>query len=625
MRRMRRIGLWRRGLRIGGIRLRNHPFIRAVGLLRPERRLATALAMAGGATASFQVIEPLVFGRAINALSTGADPLRYVFFWCFLSLAGFGVSVVISLTADRLAHRRRLGTMAGFAEHLLALPPAFHQQARSGRLMRIMISGCETLFFFWLPLLREQLTNAVVLALLVPVAVWTNWRLSLVLVALMVLYTAINVLVIRRTSTGQAAVESRFTDLSGQLGDLLGNVTVLQSFLAVPGELRSIHGSLTDLLARQYPVLNWWALMSVLTRGASSFSIVAIFAIGTWLAAKGQANVGDIVAFVGFATLLIGRLDQFTTYVMGMFQKAPSLGQFFETLDERSHIVERLDAPDLVVSAGHVRFENVSFRYPTGSGAINGVSFEAKPGETVAIVGPTGSGKSTLLGLLQRAYDPEEGSITIDGQDIREVSLASLRAAIGVVFQEAGLFNRTICENIAMGDPDASFDEIREAATMAGAAEFIDRKPEGYASAVGDRGQGLSGGERQRIAIARALLKDAPILILDEATAALDVATETRLQESLDRLREGRTTFVIAHRLSTIRSADRVIVLDQGRIAEEGEFEELAHGEGIFSRLVRDAGIVVGKRARVIAGLLAGGSRRAEPSIAEIEKRGSTG
>lgn len=577
----------------------------------PRATAGDLLALAGSATAALQVIEPLLFGHAINALSRGNNPLAYVAFWCLLSLSGFGASVMISLSADRLAHRRRLGTMAAFAEHLLALPPAYHQGARSGRLMRIMISGCETLFSFWLPLLREQVINAMILTLLVPVAIWTNWRLSLVLVALMIVYTAVNLLVIRRTSSGQAAVESRFTDLSGQLGDLLGNVTVLQSFLAVPGELRSIHGSLTDLLARQYPVLNWWALMSVLTRGASSFSIVAIFAIGTWLAGRGQASVGDIVAFVGFATLLIGRLDQFTNYVMGLFQRAPALAQFFEVLDERSHIVEQPDAPDLAVSTGHVRFDNVSFQYPTGSGAIHGVSFEAKPGETIAIVGPTGSGKSTLLGLLQRAYDPEGGSITIDGQDLRSVSLASLRASIGVVFQEAGLFNRTICENIAMGDPDATFGEIQEAARMAGADDFIVRKPDGYRSAVGDRGQGLSGGERQRIAIARALLKNAPILILDEATAALDVATEAKLQESLDRLREGRTTFVIAHRLSTIRSADRVIVLDQGRIVEQGGFEELAHGGGIFSRLVRDAGLAVGRQARAVVNLVSNHSQAA--------------
>jgi glucan exporter ATP-binding protein len=577
---------------------------RAIGLLAPEKGRSIALVAAGGMVALLQVAEPLLFGRAINALTQRANPLGYVGLWCLLSIGGFAASVTVSLQADRLAHRRRLGAMAGFIEHLLALPPAFHTEARSGRLMRIMISGCETLFALWLPLLREQLTNFVILTVLLPVALWTNWRLALVLLGLMLVYAVVNLLVVRRTSTGQAQVDYRFTDLSGHLGDLFGNVPVLQSFLAVPGELRTIRGSIRELLAAQYPVLNWWALMAVLTRGASSISIVAIFGIGSFLAARGQATVGDIVSFVGFATLLIARLDQFTNFAMGVFQRRPALAQFFGVLDERSHIVEKPDATELAVAHGHVRFEAVSFRYPTGSGAVHEVSFEALPGETVAIVGPTGSGKSTLLGLLQRAYDPEAGRITIDGQELRDVTLASLRSAIGVVFQEAGLFNRTIAENIAMGDPDATAEEIEAAARLAGAHDFIAARPEGYASPVGDRGQGLSGGERQRIAIARALLKDAPILILDEATAALDVATEARLQESLDRLRAGRTTFVIAHRLSTIRTADRVVVLDRGHVVEQGGFDELAARGGVFSRLVREGGLAIETLKRQVPRLL---------------------
>jgi ATP-binding cassette subfamily B protein len=245
------------------------------------------------------------------------------------------------------------------------------------------------------------------------------------------------------------------------------------------------------------------------------------------------------------------------------------------------------------VPRGHICFDNVSFRYPGGSGRVRELCFDVQPGETVAIVGPTGSGKSTALGLFQRAFDPDEGRILIDGQDIRDVTLSSLRASTEVVFQEAGLFNRSIAENIAMGDPDASMEQIEQAAKMAGAYDFIMQKEGSFASAVGDRGQGLSGGERQRIAIARALLKNAPILLLDEATSALDVATEARLQESLDRLRAGRTTFVIAHRLSTIRSADKIIVLDQGRMVEMGTFDALVASGGMFAQLARDGGLVL--------------------------------
>jgi ATP-binding cassette subfamily B protein len=197
------------------------------------------------------------------------------------------------------------------------------------------------------------------------------------------------------------------------------------------------------------------------------------------------------------------------------------------------------------------------------------------------------------LALLTRAYDPETGRILVDGQDIREVTLASLRGSIGVVFQDPALFSRSIAENIAIGRPGASMAEIEAAASTAGALDFILRKEHGFETVLGDRGQGLSGGERQRIAVARAILKDAPLLILDEATSALDVATEMRIQDALDRLRAGRTTFVIAHRLSTIRGADKIILLDHGQIAEMGTYEELAKGGGLFTALIRDGGLAV--------------------------------
>ncbi|WP_061929415.1 glucan ABC transporter ATP-binding protein/ permease [Aureimonas sp. AU22] len=566
-------------------------YARAIGLLRPEAGRVAGIVLAGIAVAGIQVAEPVLFGHAINALLSGGNALPLVLLWGAASFVSFLAAMAISLLADRLMHRRRLAAMATFLEHVLALPASFHSRSQSGGLMRVMVSGVDTLFSFWLPLFREQIGNMVALCVLLPVAFWMNWRLATLLGVLIVVYTVVNLAVVRRTSGGQSQIEGHFTRVSGTVGELFGNVPMLQSFLAVPREIGSIRSALDHILAAQYPVLNWWAVMAVLTRGASSISIVSIFAYGAWLASRGQSTVGEIVSFVGFATLLIGRLDQLTGFLMGLFSRAPMLVQFFAILGERTDVVERADAQPLAITEGRVRFENVTFRYPQGSGAVRGLDFEARPGETIAIVGPTGSGKSTALSLLQRAYDPECGRITIDGQDIRDVTLTSLRGSIGVVFQEAGLFSRTIRENIAIGRPEATLAEIEEAARLAGAADFIARRPEALEAMVGERGAGLSGGERQRLAIARALLKDAPILILDEATSALDTATETRLQAALERLRKGRTTFVIAHRLSTIRSADRIIVLDAGHIAESGTFDELVAQGGIFAGLARDAGV----------------------------------
>ncbi|HEX8375129.1 MAG TPA: ATP-binding cassette domain-containing protein, partial [Geminicoccaceae bacterium] len=235
---------------------------------------------------------------------------------------------------------------------------------------------------------------------------------------------------------------------------------------------------------------------------------------------------------------------------------------------------------------GAVRFENVSLSYDGERPAVEDVSFEVEPGTMVALVGPTGAGKSTAVALLMRLRDPDRGRILVDGTDIRDATLESLRANLGAVFQDSLLFNRTIADNLRVGRPGATLDELERAAKLAEAHDFIARRPDGYATLVGERGAGLSGGERQRIAIARALLKDPPILILDEATSALDAVTEARVQRALRTLLKGRTSFVIAHRLSTVRDADLILVFERGRIVERGTYRELVARGGRFRELV---------------------------------------
>jgi len=364
----------------------------------------------------------------------------------------------------------------------------------------------------------------------------------------------------------------------------------VQSYARFASEMQAMRTIMAELLMAQYPVLTWWGLLTVLTRTAATITVVAIYAVGALLVSQGKITVGEIVAFVGFAGLLIGKLDLLSGFAVRIFQYAPTLRSLFDLLDATGGVREKPDAKPLADIAGNVRYEHVTFRFRNSDQGVFAIDLDARAGKTIALVGPTGAGKTTTLALLQRLRPLDEGRILIDDQDIADVTLTSLRHNMAVVFQDAGLFNRSIAENIRIGRPEATDAEVEQAAKLAEAHDFIAKKPAGYAFVIGERGASLSGGERQRIAIARAILKDAPILILDEATSALDVETEARIKRALDRLRAGRTTFIIAHRLSTVANADTILVLDAGRIVERGSFRELAARGGLFARLVREGG-----------------------------------
>lgn len=561
-------------------------YFRAVALVGPDKGLAAGLAVAGIVLAFLGFAEPILFGRVVDALTRDQPAMTLVALWAGLGFLGIAAGIFVSLHADRLAHRRRLEVMKSFFEHVIQLPASFHSDEQSGRLIAVMLRGTDHLFSLLLSVFREHLTAVVMLVALIPVSIWMNWRMGLLLVALMVVYGTLSVIVVRKTRFGQERAESYHAQLSGRVVDVIGNVSVVQSFTRLQDEARALQAIMGNLIAAQFPVLNWWALASVLTRAAATITIVSLFALGTALHAKGEISVGEIVSFVGFAGMLIGRLDQLTQFLSTLVFEAAGMRQFFEVLDQTSTLAEKPNAPALVVTGGRVVFDRVTFRYPRSTSGIFDVSFVAEPGETLAIVGPTGSGKSTALALLQRVRDPDEGRITIDGQDLRDVTLDSIRRAVGVVFQDPGLFDRSIAENLRIGKPDATDDEIRAAARLAAADGFIEGKQGGYDTRAGERGRGLSGGERQRLAIARAVLKNAPVLILDEATSALDNETELKIKRALETLSKNRTTFVIAHRLSTVRSADQILYMEAGRILERGRFDDLVAAKGRFAALV---------------------------------------
>jgi ATP-binding cassette subfamily B protein len=564
---------------------------KALGVLRSEAWLTLFLVIANIVLGILQLAEPILFGRVVDALAGGRQSFTLIGLWAVLGFFGMIASVVLAVWADRLAHRQRLTTLGAAFERAITLPISYHAERGTGRIVRIMLAGADTLFALWLSFMREHLASAISIVLLVPTALSIDIRLAGILFALACVYTVVNVLVVRRTHTGQSAVERYHQDVFGRVGDVIGNVTIVQSYSRLRDEQAALGEMIRQLLAAQYPVLTWWGVLTVITRASATLSMVAIFAIGALLAQSGEVSVGEIVSFVAFASLLIGKLDSMSSFVSRLFSQVPTLTAFFDLLETSTSIVEKPGARPLGNVAGAVAYSGVTYRYGEGNAGVFDLDFTAGAGQTIALVGETGAGKTTALALLQRLRDPDAGVISIDGTDIRDVTLASLRQSIAVVFQEVGLFNRSIMENIRIGRPGATDEEVEAAAGLAQAHEFIIAKPGSYNFIIGERGAALSGGERQRIGIARAILKDAPILILDEATSALDVETEARIKSAFDAVRQGRTTFVIAHRLTTVMNADKLLVFKAGRIVESGSYDELVRLNGVFASLVRASGM----------------------------------
>ena len=568
---------------------------RVLGSLGNDKRLAITLGVANLIVAGLQFLDPVLFGRVIGLLSQsdrlGSDDLwtmaaQLLGIWLAVGTASIAANIGTALHAERMAHRNRLRMMSRYFGHVLSLPLSFHGDIHSGRLMKVMLGGADSLFGLWLVFFRDQLATYVAVVVLLPITFLMNWRLASTLVVLVALFITLTLLVVRKTEAGQRRVEYFQNSLAGTAQDALANVMVVQSFTRLSAESRLFGQIIDDVIRNQFPVLNWWAVVNVLTRGASTLAVIAIVVIGTLLHIEGKATVGEIVSFMGFATLLIGRLESGVQFASKVFFQLPVLEDFFEVLDAKSSVPERPDARELAAPSGEVIFDHLSFAYPGGPNILSDVSFIAKPGMSIALVGQTGAGKSTAMNLLQRLWDPVSGRILVDGQDLRDVTLESLRRSIGVVFQESMLFNRSIRENLRIGRPGATDDQLEQACRLADAHEFIVRQPQGYDTLVGERGSTLSGGQRQRLAIARALLKDPPILILDEATSALDAATEARVSRAMQTLMRGRTTFIIAHRLSTVRDADVILVFDNGRVVESGSFNELLAMRGRFADLV---------------------------------------
>jgi subfamily B ATP-binding cassette protein MsbA len=420
---------------------------------------------------------------------------------------------------------------------------------------------------------------------------WVEWRLALATTAVMPLFL-INYLYNRRRMKEEARVHrDNWDHVMGFLQERVAAQRVVKSFAteglegdAFAGRINADYFNYSRIVLRN-------TRLAVVADVLGGLGALVVLGFGGWLVVSGQMQVGTLVAFNAYTAFIFPPIVRFVD-LAALFQRAnTAMENIFALFDTRPEVEDSPGAVPLPAARGAVEFRGVCFDYdrePPGRGrprTLTDVTFAAQPGEMVAIVGPSGSGKSTVINLLARFYDVASGEVLIDGFDIRHVTIESLRRQVGIVLQENVLFSGTLEENIAYGRPDATREQIVAAARVANADEFIVKLPDGYSTVVGERGAKLSGGQRQRIAIARAILKDPRILIFDEATSALDTQSERLIQQAMDRLMEGRTTFVIAHRLSTIQRADRILVMDQGRLVEQGRHDELLARGGLYARL----------------------------------------
>lgn len=525
------------------------------------------------------MIDKVLADKDMAMLNLIAVGIVVVFF--FRGIFYYGQSYLVSFIGQRVIIDVRDVIFRKFQR----MPIAYYDQHQTGETMSFITNDVGALQAALVDNLIEMVTEASILVGSIAMMLYLDWKLSLLtLFTIPIIAQAMKVFGRKLKSTG-TVIQERLADITAFLQESISGIRVVKSFAREDYEIGRFkkQNELNFQAAMKNVQLS--SLLTPTVEFLAALGVTVIVWFGGYEVVNGVMTAGSLVAFLTYAVNLANPVKRLSRVYANIQKAMAAADRVFHVLDMEEPIHDKAGAKTLPQIDGHVTFEDVTFEYKKGTPALEHISLEAMPGQMIAFVGPSGAGKSTIANLIPRFYDVTQGAIRIDGMDIRDVTLQSLREQIGIVPQETNLFSTTVADNIRYGRLDATDEEIVEAARAANAHEFIMELPDGYATEIGERGMNLSGGQRQRIAIARAILKNPRVLILDEATSALDTESEKIVQAALDRLMVGRTSFVIAHRLSTIFNADHIFVIENGHVREAGTHQELLAKGGLYSSL----------------------------------------
>jgi ATP-binding cassette subfamily B multidrug efflux pump len=461
-------------------------------------------------------------------------------------------------------------------DKLQKLSFSYHDSAQTGNMMTRMTSDVELVRMFAGQGLLQLLSAIILLIGTLTILFWMNAKLTLIFFLMLPPISAVFMIFVKNVLPMSRKIQQKLGVLNNILQENLAGIRVVKAFAREDYERDRFSARNQDLLKENVSLLARFSTFFPLIFLIANLGVVAVVWVGGYQVIGGRLSLGELVAFIGYQGFFLMPIFMLGFIGTMMSRAEASAQRLFEIVDARLEVTDKADAIELENIKGRVQFDNVTFRYAgSDQNVLQEVNFIVEPNQTVAILGRTGSGKSSIINLIPRFYDVTSGKVLIDQHDVKDIKISSLRSQIGIVLQETTLFSGTIRENIAYGRLDASEDEIMTAAKAAQADEFIREFPDGYDTLIGERGVGLSGGQKQRIAIARALLLNPRILIMDDSTSSVDAETEYKIQQALEKLRQGRTTFVIAQRISTVRNADKILLLDEGKLVAEGNHQEL--------------------------------------------------